>query len=130
MHVEDDDTCAYALSFALREQNADVDVFRLCDGEDAVLFLTRAGIFANAPRPDVVVLDLNLPKKNGHEVVVEVRKQADLQHVPVIMLSSSLRPQDRERALSLGANGYIHKPADLHGFTAVAIRVLQFISNG
>ena len=68
MHVEDDDTCAYALSCALRELNADVDVFRLCDGEDAVLFLTRAGIFANAPRPDVIVLDLNLPKKNGHEV--------------------------------------------------------------
>jgi len=125
LHVEDSDATAYLLRFALREQNADVDVFRLCDGEDAILYLTRKGVFAEAPRPAVIVLDLDLPKKHGHEILVEIREEANLQHVPVIVFTSSVRAADREKSLALGAKHYFCKTGDLETFAAVSRQILD-----
>jgi DNA-binding response OmpR family regulator len=127
LHVEDSDAMAYLLRFALRQQKADVDVFRLCDGQDAILYLARKGIFAEAPRPSVIVLDLELPKKHGHEILVEIREEASLQHVPVIIFSSSARAADREKALALGANHYFYKTSDLETFTAVSRQILDYL---
>jgi DNA-binding response OmpR family regulator len=128
LHVEDDDGCAYLLRLALREENANIDVFRLCDGVDAILFLNREGVFADAPHPDVVVLDLNLPQKDGHEIVAEIRRQADLQDLPLIMFSSSSRREDKEKALGLGANHYFEKSSQFESFTDVALQVMAYIS--
>jgi len=125
LHVEDSDATAYLLRYVLREEKADVDVFRLCDGEDAILYLTRRGVFAEAPLPAVIVLDLDLPKKHGHEILVEIRAEADLQHVPVIVFTSSVRAADREKALALGANHYFHKTIDLETFTVVTRQILD-----
>lgn len=127
LHVEDDDTTAFLFRFALREIQVDVDVFRTCNGEDAIWFLTQQGAFANAPQPDIVVLDLHLPKKNGHDVLAEIRRQSAMQHLPVIMLTSSRVPRDRERALLLGVNEYIYKPEKLDEFFEVAKQTLKYL---
>jgi two-component system, chemotaxis family, response regulator Rcp1 len=125
LHVEDSDAIAYLLRYALREQKADVDVFRLCDGQDAISYLARHGVFAEAPRPDVIVLDLDLPKKNGHDILVEIREEASLQRVPVIVFTSSVRAADREKAIALGAKHYFYKTSDLGTFTAVSQQILD-----
>jgi two-component system, chemotaxis family, response regulator Rcp1 len=127
LHVEDSDSMAYLLRYALREQKADVDVFRLCDGEDAMLYLACKGVFAEAPRPDVIVLDLELPKKHGHDILVEIRDEASLQNVPVIVFTSSVRAADREKALALGAKHYFYKTTDLEAFTAVSRQILAYL---
>jgi DNA-binding response OmpR family regulator len=125
LHVENSDAMAYLLKYALREKRAEVDLFRLCDGEDAMLYLARKGVFAEAPRPAVIVLDLALPKKHGHEVLAEIREEADLHHVPVIVFSSSVRAADREKAFALGANHYFYKTSDLEVFNAVIQQILD-----
>jgi DNA-binding response OmpR family regulator len=127
LHVEDSDATAYLLSYALREQKADVDVFRLCDGEDALLYLARKGVFGEAPRPAVIVLDLELPNKHGHEILAEIREEASLQHVPVIIFSSSARAADREKSLALGAQHYFCKTGELGTFTALARQILDYL---
>lgn len=128
LHVEDDDGAAYLFRTVLRDQAADVEVFRLCNGEDGILFLRRTGVFADAPRPNIVVLDLHLPKKNGHEILAEIRQAADLQGVPVIMFTSSVLPGDRQEAMSLGATDYVSKAGNLEGFTVVAEQILKYVS--
>jgi CheY-like chemotaxis protein len=128
LHIEDDDAAAYLFRLMLRQHGADIDLFRLCNGEDGILFLTRSGLFADAPRPAVIVLDLQIPKKNGHDVLAECRQQGDLQNTPVIMFSSSILPADKERAFTLGANGYIRKSPDLKSYAEVAAQVMRYIS--
>jgi chemotaxis family two-component system response regulator Rcp1 len=127
LHVEDDDSIAYLLRLALHEIRVDIDVFRTCNGEDAIAFLTRNGVFGRAPIPDIVVLDLNLPKKNGHDVLTEIRRQIAFRHLPVIMLTSSSAPEDRERAIALGANEYVLKPKNMAEFFMVANRIAAYI---
>jgi DNA-binding response OmpR family regulator len=127
LHVEDSDAVAYLLRYALREQKADVDVFRLCDGEDAMLYLAREGVFVEAPRPGVIVLDLELPKRHGHDILVKIRKEASLQNVPVIVFTSSVRAADREKSFALGANHYFYKTSDLEAFTAVSQQILGYL---
>jgi chemotaxis family two-component system response regulator Rcp1 len=124
LHVDDSDAMADLLTFSLRQKKADVDVFRLRDGEDAMLYIARLGTCVEAPRPAVIVLDLELPKKHGHEILAEIRQQASLRHVPVIVFTSSLRAADRERALALGANHFFYK-GDLKTFAAVSQQILD-----
>ena len=69
--------------------------FDLCDGQDATFYLGRKGVFAEAPRPAVIVLDLELPNKKGHDILAEIREEAGLQGVPVIVFTSSVRAADR-----------------------------------
>lgn len=126
LHVEDSDATAYLLSYVLRQQNADVDVFRLCDGDDAIRYLVRKGVFTEAPRPAVIVLDLDLPKRHGHEILLEIREEASLQNVPVIVFTSSSRATDREKSLALGAKHYFCKTGDLETFAAVSRQILDY----
>ncbi len=83
------------------------------DGEEAVAFLTQEGGYANAPRPDLIVLDLNLPKKDGVEVLTAIMEQDRLKDIPVAILTSSVDEQDVDNTFSLKANCYITKPIDL-----------------
>jgi CheY-like chemotaxis protein len=126
LHVEDNDAAAYLLRFCLREQKADVDVFRLCDGHDAILYLTRKGVFEEAPVPAVIVLDLDLPKKHGHEILVEIREEARLHDVPVVVFTSSVRVADREKSLALGANHHLYK-SDIESFHALARQIVEYL---
>ena len=89
------------------------------DGEEAMEFLRREGKFASAPRPDLVLLDLKLPKKNGLEVLEELRSDFDLQSIPVVVMTSSESRGDMQECERLGVESYITKPVDLQKFLAV-----------
>ena len=83
------------------------------DGFEALDFLRRTGKFANAPKPDLILLDINMPRKNGCEVLEEIRRDEDLKLIPVVILTSSEAEDDIRRAYELRANCYVTKPADL-----------------
>lgn len=83
------------------------------DGVEAMEFLRREGQFANAPRPDLVFLDLNMPRKNGSEVLAEMKQDPDLRLIPVVVLTSSDADEDVLKAYHLHANCYVTKPVDL-----------------
>jgi CheY-like chemotaxis protein len=95
------------------------------DGVDAVSFLQQTGEYADAPRPDIVLLDLNLPKKDGREVLAEIKADSDLKNIPVVVLTTSGAEQDIVKAYDLHANCYITKPVDLDQF----IRVIRSIED-
>ena len=86
------------------------------DGEAALAFLNRAGGFENAPRPDLILLDLNLPKKDGFEVLREVKSRPDVSCVPVVILTSSRADRDILKSYNLHANCFISKPVDVDEF--------------
>lgn len=94
------------------------------DGEEALEFLHRKGRYANAPLPEIVLLDLKLPKKNGFEVLADMRKQPALKNIPVIVLTSSEAESDISRAYKNEANCYVTKPIDLERFI-VAIKSIE-----
>ena len=89
------------------------------DGEEAMEFLRRQGPFGRAPRPDLILLDLLLPKKDGLAVLAEVRGDEELKDIPVVVLTSSHDEEDRLQSESLGVEGYITKPVDLEKFLSV-----------
>ena len=96
------------------------------DGEAAMAFLRREGEFASAPRPDLILLDLNLPRKAGHEVLAEVKSDADLQRIPVVILTTSDAEEDILRSYDLHANAYVTKPVDFDRFLDVVRQVDEF----
>jgi CheY-like chemotaxis protein len=96
------------------------------DGEEALDFMKRKGAHAGAPRPRLVLLDLNLPKRSGFEVLAELKADRDLRRIPVVVLSSSDADEDVERAYELHAACYVSKPADLEQFVAVMERIHNF----
>jgi CheY-like chemotaxis protein len=89
------------------------------DGQEALEFLRRQGKFANAPRPDLILLDLQLPKKSGLEVLEELRGDFKLQNIPVVVMTSSESLGDMQECERLGVESYITKPVDLQKFLAV-----------
>ena len=99
------------------------------DGVEALDFLRRMGDFATAPKPQLVLLDLNMPRKNGCEVLAEIRDDAELRLIPVVILSSSDAEGDIRRAYELGANCYVTKPADFDEMV-IAIEAINHFWNG
>ncbi len=95
------------------------------DGCEALEFLRRTGKFANASRPDLILLDINMPRKNGCEVLEEVRSDEDLRLIPIVILTSSEAEDDIRRSYELGANCFVTKPADLDEM----VRVVQAINH-
>jgi chemotaxis family two-component system response regulator Rcp1 len=93
------------------------------DGEEALAFLHRAGRYANELRPDLVILDLNLPRKNGRVTLAEAKADANLRTIPVVVFSTSHSMADIGRCYELGANCYVSKPGNLDDY----FRVLQSI---
>jgi len=99
------------------------------DGVDALAFLRRQGSFADAPRPDLILLDLNLPRKDGREVLAEIKDDPQFRAIPVVVLTTSAAEQDVERAYNLHANCYITKPVDFNQFMNVIEQVDNFWIN-
>ena len=89
-------------------------------------FLRREGQYAKAPRPDLVLLDLNLPKKNGREVLAEIKSDADLKRIPVVILTTSKAEEDILKTYNLHANCYVTKPIDLDQFIKVVHAIEEF----
>jgi two-component system, chemotaxis family, response regulator Rcp1 len=96
------------------------------DGVEALAFLRREGRHAGVPRPDLILLDLNLPRKDGREVLAEIKQDADLKRIPVVILTSSAAEQDVLQAYNLHANCYITKPVDLDQFMKVVKSIEDF----
>jgi CheY-like chemotaxis protein len=96
------------------------------DGERALAFLHREGSYANSPRPDLILLDLNLPRKDGREVLAEIKQDHDLKRIPVVILTSSAAEQDILQSYNLHANCYITKPVDLDQFLRVVRSIEDF----
>ena len=110
---------------ALREGKVSNHLSVAGDGAAALDFLRRNGAHANAPRPDLVLLDLNLPKKDGREVLAEMKSDPSLRRIPVVVLTTSKAEEDVLRSYNLHANCYITKPVDLEQF----IRVVKSIDD-
>jgi CheY-like chemotaxis protein len=96
------------------------------DGVEAMAFLHREGEFTDAPRPDLILLDLNLPKKDGREVLAEVKADEHLKRIPVVVLTTSKQEEDILRAYNLNANCYVTKPLDLDQFIHVVKSIDSF----
>jgi CheY-like chemotaxis protein len=96
------------------------------DGQEALDFLRRQGTFADVPTPDLVLLDINLPRLNGHEVLEQVKSDPVLRLIPVIMLSTSRAEDDVRRAYEHHANCFVSKPLDLRSFTEVIHAIETF----
>ena len=96
------------------------------DGVEALAFLRREGTYAEAARPDLILLDLNLPRKDGREVLAEIKGDASLRAIPVVILTTSRADQDILRSYELHANCYITKPVDLDQFITVVKSIESF----
>lgn len=96
------------------------------DGEETLQFLRREAPFIDAPRPDLILLDLNLPKKDGREVLQEIKADEDLKSIPVVVMTTSQAEEDIIKAYNLNANCYITKPVDLDKFIDVVKSIEDF----
>lgn len=96
------------------------------DGVEAMAFLRQEGKYADAPRPDLILLDLNLPKKDGREVLGEIKTDEDLRRIPVVVLTVSKADEDILKAYNLNANCYITKPIGLNQFIKVVKTIEEF----
>lgn len=96
------------------------------DGVEALQFLRRTGAYANAVRPDIILLDLNLPKKSGRQVLEEIKADEDLRRIPVVVLTTSSAEEDVLRSYDLHVNCYITKPVDMEQFIQVVKAIDSF----
>ena len=122
--VEDNPGDVRLIQEALRDGKVWNNPHVVTDGEAALDFVYRRGPFTEAPRPDLVLLDLNLPKKDGREVLATIKSDGDLKRIPVVVLTTSKEEEDVLRAYNLAANCYITKPVEFDQFMKV-IRMIE-----
>jgi CheY-like chemotaxis protein len=114
--VEDNKADVYLIRHAIAQAQIDADLHIVRDGSAAVQFLNSADQDPNAPVPDLILLDLNLPKKNGNEFLRDLRNVTRYQDALVVVVTSSDSQRDREAAAALGVAGYFRKPSDFEEF--------------
>jgi two-component system, chemotaxis family, response regulator Rcp1 len=124
--VEDNPVDVMVTQDALTEAKMCNNVHVTEDGEEALDFLYRRGKYVDAPRPDLILLDLNLPKKSGTEVLAEIKQDPSLLHIPVVILTTSEADKDVLASYSLHANCFITKPVDMEQFTEVIKSIEDF----
>lgn len=124
--VEDDPGDVDLTREALKDAKLALTLNVVGDGEQALLYLRRQGRYANASRPDLVILDLNLPRKDGREVLAEVKGDQLLRLIPVVIVTSSDAEADILRSYDLGANCYVTKPLGLEQFLQVVREIKDF----
>ena len=124
--VEDNPGDARLTREALSQSKVSNNLHHARDGEEAMRFLKREGQFANAPTPDLVLLDLNLPRRDGREVLEDVKRDPLLKHIPIVILTSSEAEEDILRSYRLHANCFITKPVDLEQLTKVVQAIEHF----
>ena len=124
--VEDNPGDVRLTKEALKEGKVYSNLHWAKDGVEALEFLRRQGKFADAPRPDIILLDLNLPKKDGREVLSEIKNDDDLKRIPVVILTTSKAEEDVLRSYQLHANCYVTKPVDLEKFIGVVESIDKF----
>ena len=124
--VEDNEGDARLAKEAMLESKMRNTLHRVSDGVEAMAFLRRVGTYADAPRPSLILLDLNLPNKDGREVLAEVKSDDELKRIPVVVLTTSNADEDILASYDLHANCYITKPVDLTQFIKVLRSIDEF----
>jgi len=124
--VEDDPGDVVLIQEAFEDNKVRNRLHCVSDGVDALRFLRRQDEFADAPRPDLILLDLNLPRKDGREVLAEVKTDEQLQQIPVVVLTTSKLEEDVLRSYKLHANAYVTKPVDFDRFIEVVRQIDEF----
>lgn len=124
--VEDDPADVRLTQEVLRESDVRVNLSVAHDGEQAILRLRRQPPYANVSRPDLILLDLNLPRVGGHEVLVAIKSDPALMHIPVVVLSTSDAEEEIQAAYQAHANCYITKPVDLDQFLKIVQTINEF----
>jgi CheY-like chemotaxis protein len=124
--VEDDEGDVVMTREALDEGKVLNRLHVVGDGVEAIEFLRREGQYAEAPRPDLILLDLNLPRRDGRQVLAEVKGDADLRRIPIVVLTTSEAEEDILRSYDLHANAYVTKPVDFDRFVAVIQQIDEF----
>ena len=124
--VDDNPTDIMIMQEAFADTKVRVILHSVSDGIAALQFLRRIGPHAQAPRPDLILLDVNMPRKNGHEVLAEIKIDEALRTIPVVMLTTSQSEDDIARAYAAHVNCYIRKPVDFAKFTTVVNRIEDF----
>ena len=126
LFVEDNPGDARLAQEALKEGRMTSRLKVVVDGVEAMAYLRREGQYAGAPRPNLVLLDLNLPRKDGRQVLAELKADEDLRRIPVVVLTTSQAEQDILRSYDLHANCYITKPVDLDRFISVVRSIEEY----
>jgi len=124
--VEDNEGDARLIREVLYDSKIITNLHLVTDGVQAIDFLRKKGEFVNKPRPDLIILDLNLPKKDGREVLGEIKSDLDLKKIPVVIMTISQAEEDILKSYSLHANCFVTKPIDLNQFIKVVKSIEEF----
>jgi chemotaxis family two-component system response regulator Rcp1 len=124
--VEDNPGDARLIEEVLRSDKSKYHLHLVEDGVEATSFLHNEGKFLNSPRPDLILLDLNLPKKDGREVLAEIKSDLSLKLIPVVIMTTSQAEEDIFKAYSLYANCFVTKPLDLDQFNNTIKSIVEF----
>jgi CheY-like chemotaxis protein len=124
--VEDDSADVLLIREVFEQYKIRNALYVVGDGEQAMEFVRRTGEFADVPRPGLILLDINLPRRNGLEVLADIKSDGDLRHIPVIMLTTSEADEDVMRSYQHHANAYISKPVDFDRFAEVVRKIDDF----
>lgn len=124
--VEDNPGDSRLVIEAFRDSETLNNLHTVDDGEEAMSFLLQEGKYADAPRPDLILLDLNLPKKDGREVLAEIKGDSELRRIPVVIMTMSSAEEDILNTYNLHVNSYITKPVDLDNFMNMFKSVEEF----
>ena len=124
--AEDNEGDARLAKEAMRDSKVINTIHHVPDGVEAMAFLRKEGKYADAPRPDLILLDLNLPRKDGREVLADIKEDEDLKRIPVVILTVSNDEADILKTYNLHANCYITKPIDLAQFIKVVKSIEDF----
>ena len=124
--VEDDLADVLMVKEALQTWRIRTSLHVANDGVEATAFLRREGLYADAPRPAFVLLDLNMPRKDGFEVLLDVKNDHELSVIPIVVFSTSSAPEHVQRSYSSYANAYVVKPADFDNFAEVVREIDRF----
>jgi CheY-like chemotaxis protein len=126
--VDDDPGDVLMIEEALESIGSPRKVFVVNDGEEAVAFLRQTGEFRDAPRPDVILLDLNMPRMDGRQVLAEIKSDVKLRSIPIVVLTTSQSPADIMSSYALHANAYVTKPMNLDDLTEVVHKIDYFFA--
>ena len=124
--VEDDPGDVLMTREAFAEHKVGNNLTVVSDGAEALAYLRREGGYANAVRPDLILLDLNLPKYDGRQLLEKIKSDPDLNHIPVVVLTTSSAEEDILRSYKLHANAYVTKPVDLDQFMNAVRQIDEF----
>ena len=123
--VEDSTADTYLVQQAIADSKKNIRLWFIANGQDALGFLRKEGSYVHAPSPALILLDLNLPKLDGHQVLTELRRLPAYQATPVVIFSAARKDLEEQHCLQLGANAYVQKPVDFDSFFAAVPAIVQ-----